>query len=97
MKKTLLSKEELALYKKHLEGWEIEDKCLKKELNFDSFIEAFSFMTKIALISESMNHHPEWRNVYGHISIQLTTHESGGITELDFKLAKSIDGLNKKE
>ena len=60
---------------------------------FSNFIEAFSFMTRAALHAEKQNHHPEWFNVYKTVQVDLTTHEAGGITERDFKLAKTMDEL----
>ena len=58
---------------------------------FKDFIEAFSFMTNIAMIAEKMNHHPEWYNVYNRVDITLTTHDSGGVTEKDISLAKAME------
>ncbi|MEH6635336.1 MAG: 4a-hydroxytetrahydrobiopterin dehydratase [Halioglobus sp.] len=60
---------------------------------FTSFIEAFGFMTKVALLAETMNHHPEWHNVYSCVKIHLTTHDVNGISERDFTLASQIDSL----
>ncbi len=74
-------------------GWAIQDNSLTKEISFETFIEAFGFMTKVAMISEKMNHHPEWENIYSKVNIRLTTHDLGGISALDFKLAKEIDSL----
>jgi 4a-hydroxytetrahydrobiopterin dehydratase len=71
--------------------WEIKDGKLHKEFVFDNFIEAFGFMTRVAIIAEGMNHHPEWFNVYKKVLIDLTTHEAGGISELDFQLASKIE------
>ncbi len=58
-----------------------------------NFVDAFSFMTRVAIHAEKLNHHPEWSNVYGTVTVELVTHESGGITELDFKLAKKINSV----
>ncbi len=73
--------------------WEIKDGKLHKEFVFDNFIEAFGFMTRVAIIAEGMNHHPEWFNVYKKVLIDLTTHEAGGISELDFQLASKMEDL----
>lgn len=73
--------------------WEIKDHKLHKEFVFDNFIEAFGFMTRVAIIAEGMNHHPEWFNVYKKLVIDLSTHEAGGISELDFQLASKIEQL----
>ena len=80
----------------HLEGvvgWSVEDGKLHKQFQFESFVEAFGFMTSLALIAEKMNHHPEWFNVYNRVTIDLMTHDVGGISDLDFQLAKEADTL----
>ena len=74
-------------------GWEINSNNIKREFNFDNFIEAFSFMTKIALICEKYNHHPDWENVYSKVIIRLNTHDLGGITNLDQTLASEINKI----
>lgn len=66
---------------------------LHKEIVFADFVEAFSFMTKIALHAEKMNHHPEWFNVYNRVTIDLMTHDAGGITSNDMELAKFIESI----
>ena len=63
---------------------------------FADFVEAFGFMTRVALLAETANHHPEWSNVYNRVEIDLTTHDAGGITERDFKLAQRINQLQPK-
>lgn len=74
--------------------WKEEHNCLRKNFEFDNFIEAFSFMTKVAFVAEKMNHHPEWKNCYNKVEIVLTTHDQGNtVTEKDFALAKAIDQL----
>lgn len=75
-----------------LELWERgEHGSLHRDLVFSSFSEAFGFMTEVAIQAEAMNHHPDWRNVYNRVSITLTTHDAGGLTELDLVLARRID------
>ena len=83
----------LEILKQFDEKWEIEDngKKLKKEFKFKSFIEAFSFMTQIAIYAEKKDHHPEWSNVYNRVEICLTTHDAGGITEKDIDLINFIE------
>jgi 4a-hydroxytetrahydrobiopterin dehydratase len=74
--------------------WKELNNTLTKQFEFKNFIEAFSFMTKVALIAEKMSHHPEWKNVYNKVEITLTTHDEGKmITEKDRKLANAIDAL----
>ncbi len=77
-----------------VDGWTIEDGKLHKEFQFDNFVSAFGFMTQLALVAESLNHHPEWFNVYNRVTIDLTTHDAGGISELDFQWAKQADTIS---
>lgn len=82
---------------KHLEdklsSWKIESDKLMQEFMFKDFIEAFGFMSKVALLAQQANHHPEWSNVYNKVRIRLTTHDAGGITQKDVDLALQIDEL----
>ena len=78
----------------HLNGWTVEDGKLHKEFQFDTFVTAFGFMAQLALIAESMNHHPEWFNVYNRVTIDLMTHDAGGISELDFQWAQHADSIS---
>ncbi len=74
--------------------WKEEDDKLKKTFRFKNFVEAFAFMTKVAIEAERMNHHPWWANVYDRVDIELNTHDAGDVvTEKDRKLAAIIDGL----
>ena len=74
--------------------WTEENNSLKKTIDFKNFSEAFAFMTRVALIAEKMDHHPNWTNVYNHLEITLNTLDAGDIvTEKDRKLAKEIDKL----
>jgi len=76
-----------------LTDWGLCEQKLYRRFVFESFVEAFGFMSRVALLSEAMNHHPEWSNVYNRVDIYLTTHDAGGITERDFSLAGKIDQL----
>lgn len=76
-----------------LSGWTVENGKLHKSYKFGDFVEAFGFMTKVAIVSEKMDHHPELFNVYNRVVIDLTTHDAGGISHLDLELAKKIDAL----
>ncbi len=78
---------------KSLLGWSVVNEKLHKEFQFDSFNQAFGFMTRAAMEIEKMNHHPEWFNVYNKITIELTTHDAGGITKNDVNLAKILNSL----
>ncbi|KAM4726520.1 pterin-4-alpha-carbinolamine dehydratase 2 [Anableps anableps] len=76
-------------------GWmEVEDRdAIFKELHFKTFNQAFGFMSRVALEAEKMNHHPEWFNVYNKVQITLTTHDCGGLSKRDVKMAKFIDKI----
>ncbi|KAM9846741.1 pterin-4-alpha-carbinolamine dehydratase 2 [Aulostomus maculatus] len=76
-------------------GWvEVEDRdAIFKELHFKTFNQAFGFMSRVALQAEKMNHHPEWFNVYNKVQITLTTHDCGGLSKRDIKMAKFIDKI----
>ena len=78
---------------KKLSGWDVKDGKLHKEFQFDNFNQAFGFMTRAAMEIEKMNHHPEWFNVYNRITVDLTTHEVGGITNNDVNLARILNSL----
>ncbi|MBX4958895.1 4a-hydroxytetrahydrobiopterin dehydratase [Rhizobium lentis] len=76
-----------------LAGWALNDtaSAISKTFKFSNFIEAFGFMTQAAITAEKLNHHPEWFNVYSRVDVTLNTHDAGGLTELDFKLARAMD------
>jgi len=82
---------------KSLIGWtqESDRDAISKTFVFKNFIQAFGFMTQIAIIAEKLNHHPEWYNVYKTVNVTLTTHDAGGVTELDIQLATAMDELSK--
>ena len=96
MKPYLLQNEELKELVAKIPGWEIISNHIAREFNFGNFIEAFSFMTKIALICEKHNHHPNLENVYSKVTIKLTTHDLGGITNLDQIIASEINEIYEK-
>jgi 4a-hydroxytetrahydrobiopterin dehydratase len=78
-----------------LAGWsELKDRdAITKKFTFRDFNEAFGFMTRTALIAEKLDHHPEWSNVYKKVEVTLSTHDAGGVTELDIELAEAMDKL----
>ena len=80
---------------KSLSGWELngQSKAISKTYVFKNFVEAIGFMTRAAIWAEKLDHHPEWSNVYRTVNVTLTTHDTGGLTELDFKLARKLDSL----
>ena len=67
--------------------------AIERSLKFKDFNAAFGFMTRVALMADKMDHHPEWSNVYNRVEVLLTTHDAGGVTELDVKLARFIDSI----
>ena len=91
---TKLTDAEISAQLDGISGWTVENEKLHKEFQFDSFVEAFGFMVRVALIAESMNHHPEWFNVYNRVIVDLATHDAGGISALDFELAEKVDALS---
>ncbi len=88
-----LTDTEIASSLQALSGWTIENGKLHKEFRFKNFSEAFGFMARVALIAETMNHHPEWFNVYNKVVMDLTTHDVGGISNLDFEFARRVEKL----
>ena len=74
-------------------GWENTGDHLHREFEFTDFVEAFGFMSRVALLAEKANHHPEWSNVWNKVSIELTSHDAGGLTDRDRDLAEAINRL----
>ena len=91
-----LSKEEINDHVAvHLKNWTVKENAVQREFVFKTFIEAFSFMTAVALVAEKMNHHPDWFNAYNKVNVSLTTHASNGITRNDLELAEKIEKAYK--
>ncbi len=90
-----LTKNEVETYIKKLASWKLSDDslALEREIRFKDFNHAFSFMTQVAMVAEKMDHHPEWFNVYNKVSIRLTTHDCGGLSQKDVDLAIRIDSF----
>jgi 4a-hydroxytetrahydrobiopterin dehydratase len=76
-----------------LPGWERDEDGIAKSFEFADFSAAWGFLSRVALAAERLNHHPEWTNVYKQVLIRLSTHDAGGITESDFKLAAEIERI----
>ena len=89
-----LSTEEVKTKLQKLPNWRLKDGRLYRELKFASFVEAFGFLSSLALVAERMNHHPEIFNVYSTVNLSLWTHDANGITKLDFELAEAADKLS---
>ena len=90
---TRLSADQRASLSETLASWTLESDQLTRTFLFKDFVEAFGFMSRVALLAESRNHHPNWSNVYNRVTIELTTHDLGGLSDLDIELAAAIDQL----
>lgn len=90
-----LSHEATALALSDIDHWSLSEdqRSITKEFSFGDFTQAFGFMTECALVAEKMDHHPEWSNVYRRVEVLLTTHDVGGLTVHDFKLARAMDKI----
>ena len=88
-----LTEAEIDAHLKEVPSWTLQDGKLHRDLQFANFVQAFGFMSSVALVAESMNHHPEWFNVYNRVSIDLRTHDVDGLSSGDFELAKQIEAL----
>ena len=93
MKPKLLSSNEIKELNDLIPKWKIFESKISRTFQFKNFIDAFSFMTKVAMLAESSCHHPEWKNIYSKVDIVLTTHDLGGISTTDRQFAKEIDKL----
>ncbi|MEZ4829571.1 MAG: 4a-hydroxytetrahydrobiopterin dehydratase [Bacteroidia bacterium] len=87
------NEQEAAAILSDLSGWKYRESGIERQFKFKDFIEAFGFMSQVALLAQSANHHPEWQNVYNRVEIRLSTHDAGGLTDLDFSLAAAINKL----
>ncbi|SBO42489.1 4a-hydroxytetrahydrobiopterin dehydratase [Cyanobium sp. NIES-981] len=88
-----LTGEQIADLPSALPDWQLVEGKLRRELRFTDFVAAFGFMTQVALVAEAMGHHPEWSNVWNRVVVTLTTHDTGGLSDLDLELARRIDAL----
>ena len=88
-----LTAEQRVALPQQLPQWQLHGDKLRRELRFADFVEAFGFMAKVALVAEAMGHHPEWSNVWNRVVIELTTHDTGGLSSFDLELAQRIDAL----
>ncbi len=92
---TRLTDAEIATLARSLPAWSLVDgrDAIARSFQFRDFSEAWGFMSRVALLAESQNHHPEWSNVWNRVRIELSTHDAGGLTENDVTLAHAIDAL----
>jgi len=93
MKREALDPEALSQALATLQGWSLREGKLHRELAFPDFTRAFGFMSSMALVSEALNHHPEWHNVYGQVVIDLRTHDAQAVTALDVEWARRAEAL----
>ena len=90
---TLLSAESLAGLPASLTGWELREGRLHRELRFADFVAAFAFMAQVAQVAEALGHHPDWSNSWNRVVIDLTSHDLGGLCDLDLELAQRINQI----
>jgi len=90
-----LTAAEITKHMKALPNWELGSDRIRRVFRFKDFVEAFGWMSSIAIVAETMNHHPEWRNVWATVEVELSTHDAGGLTELDMTLAAKMDELSR--
>ncbi len=93
--RTKLSQQQISQGLQSLSGWALLNGKLHKEFTFADFVQAFRFMSGVALVAERMNHHPEWCNVYNRVVIDLSTHDVGGISTLDLEFASKVDAMGR--
>ncbi|MDH4070804.1 MAG: 4a-hydroxytetrahydrobiopterin dehydratase [Ignavibacteria bacterium] len=93
MKRRVLTETELEKELAVLTGWSLSAGKLHRDFSFPTFVEAFGFMSSVALIAESMNHHPDWSNTYNRVSVDLMTHDLGGISTFDVEFATRVNRL----
>ena len=95
-KRDLLSDAQVQTALNQLSGWQVMGGKLHREYKFRDFVHAFGFMASAAVTAEAMNHHPEWSNVWNRVTVDLSTHDAGGITGLDLELAERMEAIAKK-
>lgn len=94
---TALTEAELSAALAKLPDWQLKAGKLHREYQFSDFVAAFGFMSSAALVAQTMDHHPEWFNVYNKVRVDLTTHDADGISALDVKLAHAMDELAQRQ
>ena len=95
----LLAKSALVTHMADLPDWTLADdaRSISRTFTFDTFNQAWGFMSRVALLAEKMNHHPDWANVYSRVDVTLNTHDAGGVTDLDLRLAKAMDAIARSQ
>ena len=89
----LLSEKQISAGMKTIKGWKRNGGAIYRVVDKKNFVQAMGFVQSVALLAEKMDHHPEWFNVYKTVEVTLSTHDAGGVTELDIKLAEAMDRL----
>lgn len=92
-KRERLSDGDISAALHELDGWRREGEALRKQFEFANFRAAFGFMAQVALIAETLDHHPDWSNVYNKVDIAITTHDRGGLTGLDIEFARRVNAI----
>ncbi|MDB4363170.1 4a-hydroxytetrahydrobiopterin dehydratase [Pseudomonadales bacterium] len=95
MKAIALNETDIQAQLELVPNWQYDTNSIVREYIFNDFVEAFGFMSQVAMLAERANHHPEWSNVYKRVNIKLTTHDCAGLSQLDFALAHEIDQIGK--
>ena len=90
----LLLDDEVAALAAELEGWQVQSGKLPREFRFANFVEAIAFIARVAVEAEALDHHPNWLNVYNRVQVELWTHALGGLSHLDFDLARKMNELS---
>lgn len=93
MERRKLSQEEVESLLEGLKGWKFDDDMIKKDIKFDNFIDALAFVNKVGEIAEAIDHHPDIKFGWGYAEISTTTHDRGGVTDVDVHLAFKVDAL----
>jgi 4a-hydroxytetrahydrobiopterin dehydratase len=89
------TKTEIDIFLEKHTKWSLKKDKLFREFEFNDFVQAFGFMAQAAIVAESLDHHPDWSNSYNKVKVELSTHDAGGITSLDFNLASKMDSIAK--
>ena len=93
MKPTKLTEAEMASLAERVPDWRVEDGAIRRTFEFKDFSRAWAFMSRVALLAEKQDHHPDWSNSYNKVEIGLSSHDAGGLTARDVAMAKAIDAL----
>ena len=93
MDRSPLTADEIAILDTRLPDWTCDGASLARDFTFTEFAEAFGFMTRVAEVAESLDHHPDWSNSWNRVEIAVTTHSNGGLTRLDLAFAEAVDAL----